>query len=138
MPASEFLELPPREGLTHVLDKGLGLTAWRELLDAGGDYIDIVKLGWGTSYVTQNLDERVNVFRAYDKPVCVGGTFLERRADGTYIDEAAWAEPLDNWGTGGALNPSARRPSPPCSDIFPLPTTPHHHVVAPSRDGCTR
>jgi phosphosulfolactate synthase len=71
------LELPAREGLTHVLDKGLGLTAWRELLDAAGDYIDIVKLGWGTSYVTQNLDARVEVFRAYGKPVCVGGTFLE-------------------------------------------------------------
>jgi phosphosulfolactate synthase len=77
LPASDFLELPPRAGLTHVLDKGLGLTAWTELLDAAGDYVDIVKLGWGTSYVTQNLDARVDLFRAYGKPVCVGGTFLE-------------------------------------------------------------
>jgi phosphosulfolactate synthase len=77
LPASEFLDLPPRAGLTHVLDKGLGLTAWRELLDAAGDYVDIVKLGWGTSYVTQNLDSRVELFRSYGKPVCVGGTFLE-------------------------------------------------------------
>jgi phosphosulfolactate synthase len=77
LPASEFLDLPAREGITHVLDKGLGLTAWRELLDAAGDYVDIVKLGWGTSYVTQNLDARVDLFRSYGKPVCVGGTFLE-------------------------------------------------------------
>ena len=59
MPASEFLDLPPRAGLTHVLDKGYGLTAWRELLDAAGDYVDIVKLGWGTSYVLQNLDAKL-------------------------------------------------------------------------------
>ena len=39
--------------------------------------------------------------------ISVGATFLERMPDGTYIDESAWVEPLDNWGTGGALNPSA-------------------------------
>ena len=43
--------------------------------------------------------------------ISVGATFLERKPDGSYIDEAAWVEPLDNWGTGGALNPSTRRPS---------------------------
>ena len=43
--------------------------------------------------------------------ISVGATFLERKPDGTYIDEAAWVEPLDNWGTGGSLNPSSRRPS---------------------------
>ena len=43
--------------------------------------------------------------------ISVGATFLERKADGTYVDESAWVEPLDNWGTGGALNPGARRPS---------------------------
>ena len=42
--------------------------------------------------------------------ISVGATFLERKPDGTYIDEAAWVEPLDNWGTGGSLNPSNRRP----------------------------
>jgi phosphosulfolactate synthase len=77
LPASEFLDLPPREGLTHVLDKGLGLTATRELLDAAGDYVDIVKLGWGTSYVLQNLDAKLELLRSYGKPVVPGGTFIE-------------------------------------------------------------
>ena len=42
--------------------------------------------------------------------ISVGATFLERGPDGSYIDEAAWVEPLDNWGTGGSLSPSNRRP----------------------------
>ena len=42
-------------GLTHVLDKGLGPRGWEDVLEVSGDHIDIVKLGWGTAYVTQNL-----------------------------------------------------------------------------------
>ena len=54
----EFLDLPmrpakPRErGLTHVIDKGLTLSEVEGLIETAGDYVDIVKLGWGTSYVT--------------------------------------------------------------------------------------
>jgi phosphosulfolactate synthase len=40
-----------------------------------GPYIDIVKLGWGTAYVTQNLRRKLDVLR--EKPVVVGGTFFE-------------------------------------------------------------
>ena len=57
MPASSLLGLPPRVGgLTHVIDKGLGPRAWEDVLETSGAYIDIVKLGWGTAYVTPNLD----------------------------------------------------------------------------------
>ncbi|MGZ8705779.1 MAG: phosphosulfolactate synthase [Gaiellaceae bacterium] len=70
------LGLPPRNGgLTHVIDKGLGPRAWEDVLETSGDYIDIVKLGWGTSYVTQNLRAKLDVLK--DKPVVIGGTFFE-------------------------------------------------------------
>jgi phosphosulfolactate synthase len=62
-------------GLTHVLDKGLGPRAWEDVLETSGDYIDIVKLGWGTSYVTKNLRAKLDVLR--EKPVVIGGTFFE-------------------------------------------------------------
>jgi phosphosulfolactate synthase len=62
-------------GLTHVLDKGLGPRAWEDVLETSGAYIDIVKLGWGTSYVTANLRAKLDVLR--EKPVVIGGTFLE-------------------------------------------------------------
>jgi phosphosulfolactate synthase len=75
MPGSDFLELDRNGGLTHVLDKGLGPRAWEDVLETSGDYIDIVKLGWGTSYVTPNLERKLEVLKG--KPVVIGGTFFE-------------------------------------------------------------
>jgi phosphosulfolactate synthase len=76
LPVSNLLGLPPRTaGLTHVIDKGLGPRAWEDVLETSGDYIDIVKLGWGTAYVTPNLTKKLEVLKV--KPVVIGGTFFE-------------------------------------------------------------
>jgi phosphosulfolactate synthase len=70
------LDLPGREnGLTHVIDTGLGPRAWEDVLETSGAYIDIVKLGWGTAYVTPNLRRKLDVLR--EKKVVLGGTFFE-------------------------------------------------------------
>jgi phosphosulfolactate synthase len=74
MPAFN-LSLGRHVGLTHVIDKGLGPRAWEDILDVAGDHISIVKLGWGTAYVTRNLERKLDVLR--DKPVVIGGTFFE-------------------------------------------------------------
>ena len=74
MPAFD-LQLGRHVGLTHVLDKGLGPRAWQDLLDVAGEHISIVKLGWGTAYVTGNLEQKLDVLR--DKRVVIGGTFFE-------------------------------------------------------------
>jgi phosphosulfolactate synthase len=79
----DFLTLPqrtakPREsGLTHVLDKGLSLDQVRQFLEVAGEYVDIVKLGWGTACVTPNLKEKVDLYQSHGVPVCFGGTFFE-------------------------------------------------------------
>jgi phosphosulfolactate synthase len=77
MPDSDRFDIgASREGgLTHVLDKGLGPRAWADVLETAGEYIDIVKLGWGTAWVTGNLDKKLSVLR--EKPVVIGGTFFE-------------------------------------------------------------
>jgi len=69
------LELVRDGGLTHVLDKGLGPRGWEDVMETSGDYIDIVKLGWGTSYVTKGLERKLEVLK--DKRVVIGGTFFE-------------------------------------------------------------
>src|SRR3954449_9313204 len=69
------LDLNRHVGLTHVIDKGLGPRGWEDVLEMAGDHISIVKLGWGTSYVTKNLDRKLEVLR--EKPVVIGGTFFE-------------------------------------------------------------
>jgi phosphosulfolactate synthase len=78
-----FLDLPARapkprmKGLTHVIDKGLNLRDIEGLFDTAGDYVDIVKLGWGTSYVTRNLEKKIALYRSFDVPVVCGGTLFE-------------------------------------------------------------
>ena len=74
MPAFD-LRLGRHVGLTHVIDKGLGPRAWEDVLEVAADHISIVKLGWGTAYVTRNLERKLAVLR--DKPVVIGGTFFE-------------------------------------------------------------
>jgi len=69
------LGLGEHVGLTHVIDKGLGPRAWEDVLDVAGDHISIVKLGWGTAYVTSSLERKLDVLR--EKPVVIGGTFFE-------------------------------------------------------------
>ena len=75
-----FLNVPARSpkprtsGLTHVIDKGLNLREIEGLFDTAGDYVDIVKLGWGTSYVTQNLEKKIALYRSLEAPVVCGGT----------------------------------------------------------------
>jgi phosphosulfolactate synthase len=83
MRLKEFLTLPmrspkPREaGISLVLDKGMGLREIEDLLASASDYIDIVKLGWGTGYVTQNLRDKVRLYQQSGIPVYLGGTLLE-------------------------------------------------------------
>jgi phosphosulfolactate synthase len=84
MPAFDgFLDVPARSpkprthGLTHVIDKGLNLRQIEGLFDTAGEYVDVVKLGWGTSYVTGNLEKKIALYRSLDTPVVCGGTLFE-------------------------------------------------------------
>ncbi len=70
-----MLDFEPHHGLTHVLDKGLGPRGWEDVLEMGGDYISIVKLGWGTAAVTKNLERKLDVLKG--KRVVIGGTYFE-------------------------------------------------------------
>lgn len=88
-----FLDLGPRSGkpretgVTHVMDKGLTLEAIRGLAETAGEYIDIVKLGWGTSYVTQNLAAKLQLYKDLELPVVCGGTLLEAAEARGRVDE---------------------------------------------------
>jgi phosphosulfolactate synthase len=68
-----------------VIDKGLGPRAWEDVLETCGDYISIVKLGWGTAYITPNLERKLQVLKG--KPVVIGGTFFEAVLAQGKVDE---------------------------------------------------
>src|SRR5258708_7581808 len=68
---------PRDSGITMVMDKGLSLRQVEDFIEVGGDYTDIVKLGWATSFVTPNLDKKLEIYRAAGIPVYLGGTLFE-------------------------------------------------------------
>ena len=70
---------PRRNGFTMVLDKGLGPHETRDLMATSGDYIDSLKLSFGTSalYDEQVLREKIEVVTAAGVDIYPGGTFLE-------------------------------------------------------------
>jgi len=68
---------PRTSGLTMVMDKGLSVEEVKLFLEIAHPYVDIVKLGFGTAYVTPNLNEKLSVYRSYDLPVYFGGTLFE-------------------------------------------------------------
>ncbi len=68
---------PRTHGLTMVMDKGLSINEVHNFLDVAGPHVDIVKLGFGTSFVTPNLKEKIKVYQAYGMPVYFGGTLFE-------------------------------------------------------------
>ena len=63
--------------MTQVIDTGLSNAEARGLLESGGDYIDLVRLGWGTAYVTGDLAAKLDTYRAAGVPVMLGGTLTE-------------------------------------------------------------
>ena len=82
---------PRQNGLTHVMDKGLNIRDIEGMFDTAGDFVDIVKLGWGTSYVTNNLEKKIALYRSFDTPVVCGGTLFEAvYAKGKLDEFKAW------------------------------------------------
>lgn len=70
--------LKPREhGLTMVMDKGLGIQEVTNFLSVAHPHVDIVKLGFGTSFVTPNLKEKIEVYNSFNIPIYFGGTLFE-------------------------------------------------------------
>lgn len=59
------------------MDKGLSLNEAENMLSVGEPYIDIVKLGFGTSYVTPNLRAKIELYQSHNIPVYFGGTLFE-------------------------------------------------------------
>lgn len=70
--------LKPREhGLTMVMDKGLSIQEATNFLSVAHPHVDIVKLGFGTSFVTPNLKEKIEVYNSFNIPIYFGGTLFE-------------------------------------------------------------
>ena len=68
---------PRSNGLTMIMDKGLSFNEAQNLISVAEPYIDIVKLGFGTAFVTPNLRAKIEVYQKAGLPVYFGGTLFE-------------------------------------------------------------
>lgn len=70
--------IKPRDrGITMVMDKGLSCREIEDVVSTAGHLIDIVKLGFGTSFVCANLEEKLAKYKSENIPTYFGGTLFE-------------------------------------------------------------
>ena len=68
----------PREsGITMMMDKGLSIRETEDFIEASGQFADVIKFGFGTSYVTNNLKEKIKLYRQAGIRPYFGGTLFE-------------------------------------------------------------
>jgi len=68
---------PRSSGLTMVMDKGLSMNQVKDFMSVASPHVDIVKLGFGTAFVTPNLREKIELYQSYNVPLYFGGTLFE-------------------------------------------------------------
>jgi len=70
-------EKPRNQGVTMMMDKGLSLRETEDFIESSGELTDIVKFGFGTSYVTRNLKDKIKLYKSAGIRPYFGGTLFE-------------------------------------------------------------
>lgn len=73
----ERTQKPRESGFTMAMDKGLSIRETEDFVSIAGQYVDIVKLGWATSYVTPRLEDKLKIYKEAGIPAYFGGTLFE-------------------------------------------------------------
>lgn len=73
----ERTQMPRTEGITMVMDKGLGMHQAEDMLETAGELIDFLKLGFGTSFVNPDVKEKITLYQKKGIKVYPGGTLFE-------------------------------------------------------------
>lgn len=87
---------PRRRGLTMVIDPGLFTGQFEDAVDSVGEFVDLVKFGWGTCLVTKDIKRKIDIVRNAGIDFYFGGTLFERYALDGLVSEwracaALWA-----------------------------------------------
>lgn len=70
-------EKPRQKGITMMMDKGLSVRQVEDFLSANAELTDLVKLGFGTSYLTNNIEQKIKLYKEAGIKVYLGGTLFE-------------------------------------------------------------
>ncbi|HEX5299970.1 MAG TPA: phosphosulfolactate synthase [Streptosporangiaceae bacterium] len=69
---------PRSTGLTMVIDGGIPLKMFADIISSTPELIDFVKFGWGTAVVTGGLQQKIDVLREHGIGFYLGGTLFEK------------------------------------------------------------
>ncbi|PKP18002.1 MAG: phosphosulfolactate synthase [Bacteroidetes bacterium HGW-Bacteroidetes-21] len=70
-------EKPRQSGVNMIMDKGLSLSEAQNMIDSSGHLIDYVKLGFGTSVVAAQVQEKIDLYKKNNIRPYFGGTLFE-------------------------------------------------------------
>jgi phosphosulfolactate synthase len=69
---------PRRDGLTMVIDNGAPTRLFEDVIESSGEYIDLIKFGWGTALVTPDIKRKAAVLQEHGVMFMFGGTLFEK------------------------------------------------------------
>jgi phosphosulfolactate synthase len=78
---------PRKNGLTMMMDKGIGTREAENFIENNSTYTDLVKLGFGTSVVSKNIERKIELYHKADIKVYLGGTLFEAFAIRNMFDD---------------------------------------------------
>ncbi len=68
---------PRQKGITMMMDKGMSLREAENFISSSGHLTDLVKLGFGTSFISNNLQEKIKLYQEANIKCYLGGTLFE-------------------------------------------------------------
>lgn len=68
---------PRNSGITMMMDKGLSTREVENFLENNAQHTDLVKLGFGTSVVCTNVEQKIDLYHSANIKVYLGGTLFE-------------------------------------------------------------
>ncbi|MCF8226188.1 MAG: phosphosulfolactate synthase [Bacteroidales bacterium] len=87
---------PREEGITMMMDKGMGLSETESFAESAAEFTDLIKFGFGTALVTKHLPEKIKIYREAGIEPYFGGTLFEMFAVRNIVDE--YMRLLDKFG----------------------------------------
>lgn len=88
-----FLDLPYRpakpraNGLNILIDNGLATNHFEDIATSHSNLIDMVKFGWCTAVVTQEIDKKIAILKSLNIQYFFGGTFFEKACQQNKVEE---------------------------------------------------
>ena len=70
-------EKPRDRGLTMVMDKGISFQEAEMLIESSAKFIDIIKFGFGTALVSDNIKNKIQLYKKHNIKIYLGGTLFE-------------------------------------------------------------